>query len=215
MEAFCLVSSDTIVGIVGAVILTGAMVAVFYYEADREDPGTGGIGSGAERFEFTFSEERDRMVETSGSLEEGASWTQELTLPAYSFALHVEVDWSHALQGSPLLGDHSYTIEILDRDADGAVVASTSSSPLHHEMEDDMAAPPSLSLTVSADSEEEAHGFMAEHMQSDEVRHNERHWTLRITLEDDGMDVPDLTGEGQWSFDVEMDVYHLTPRLAE
>lgn len=214
-----MVSSDTIVGIVGAVILTGAMIAVFYYEADRDATGApGDIGMGSEVFQARWVEHDDHpsVDEEDISLSEGASWTKELPTPPYTYEVHVEVDWDeHDLDGTPLMGDFSYTIEVLDQDADDAEVASTPESPLHHTVNDTKSTPSRMEFTVAANSTEDAEMFLEEYLESDEVQATQRNWTIRVTLDDDGLVADDPTGEENVvrTFDVKVRFGHYVPEL--
>lgn len=189
MEERSLVSSDTIVGIVGAVILTGAMVAVFYYEADRDTGTDSDIGSGSQQFQARFVDHGDHApsVDEDITLQEGGEWSQALQVPPYSFGIHVEVSWDEH-EFSAVVGSPSFTIEILDED--GNVVGSDDGSPFHHGMDDNRSRPAQMNLTVSADDEAQAQEFLDQYMQSPEVQQNARSWTVRVTLDDDGLDDP-------------------------
>lgn len=212
-----MVSSDTIVGIVGAVILTGAMIAVFYYEADRGDSGApGDLGEGAELFDFRYTENEHALVDgESATLGEGDSEDYQLDVPAFSFMIHIEVDWQEH-DVPQLAGDPAFTIEVLDRDDDDAVVDSEeNTSPLHVEMSDDKSAPERMNFTVAADNEAAAQETVDEHMESDEVLATERNWTVRVTLDDDGID--DATGQisEERTFDITVRISHYVPELVE
>ncbi len=67
-------NKDTIVGIVGAVILVGAMVGVFWYE------GTQASALGAERFAVNFPNQAGSFPEVKGSTLEGQSTTQTISV---------------------------------------------------------------------------------------------------------------------------------------
>ena len=210
-----MVSSDTIVGIVGAVILTGAMIAVFYYEADREEPVTGGIGTGDEQYDFQFVDREQGGPSDSTLMDEGDTWEQSWELPPYSVGVHVEVSWSHPLQDTELVGQPGYLIEVLDED--GEVVHEADASPLHHEMDDEKAFPPSMTITVNADSQAEAEELRDDYMQREEVTQNARDWSVRVTLVDDGQAAPDPTGQLddlRWTMEVETHAQFLFPELS-
>lgn len=215
-----MVSSDTIVGIVGAVILTGAMVAVFYYEADREDPGAGGdIGSGSELFQARFVDHEHADGEPSISediaLSEDNTWSEGMEVPPYSYGIHVEVEWDdHELQEAGLVGAPSYTIEILDEDGEVVPEGSSSQSPFHYGMDDNRSWPPQMNLTVAADDEEGAQQALDDHMASEAVQATAREWTIQITLDDDGFPADDPTGENvQRTATVQVYYEHYVPEL--
>ncbi len=211
-----MVSSDTIVGIVGAVILTGAMIAVFYYEADRGDDGAPGtIGDGAERFDFRFTESDHAFVDSEDqSLTEEDSQDFPVDVPPYAFKILVEVEWQEH-DFPELVGEPGYTIEVLDDDADDAVLYTSNASPLDEGINDTKSAPQSMDLTVAADSEEEAQETVDEYMQSEEVAANGRNWTVRVTLDDDGIDDPTGQAGQERMFDITVRLSHYVPELVD
>lgn len=218
-----MVSSDTVVGIVGAVILTGAMIAVFYIEADREDPGPGvDLGQGAQTFSFRYTENTmtDYDDVSGGPLPQGQSDNLPLEGLPFTFSVHAQIEWAgHELADTPLMDTPEFRIELIDRDADDAVLQSaTGSGPeLMFEPNDNQSAPERMNLTVAADNLAEAQDFVAQFMQEDaDVQQSVRNWAIRVTLVDDGVVAEDPLGTGQtnqgYSITVHIDHWYPEPR---
>ncbi len=224
-----MVSSDTVVGIVGAVILTGAMIAVFYIEADREDVGPGAdLGEGSQTFAFRFTENMtmDPENEDRGPLAEGEPDDIPLQTQPYTFRVFAEVEWAgHDLEDSPAMGSPEFRIDLIEGETGGETEnvlqssSETESPELEFEPNDNKSAPERMNLTVAANDQAEARGFVTQYMQEDEtVQQSMRDWTIRVTLVDDGLvaDNP-LSGEQdvEHGYSITVHIEYWYPELRE
>lgn len=217
-----MVSSDTVVGIVGAVILTGAMIAVFYYENTNADDtdGDGLIGEGDQTFTFTYVQSNATAVagesKTIGSI--GSSQEVTFTLPAYVFDLQATVTWSDDDAAPEQLRTSEDTLKVelineagtvleMDENANGEITLSHG-----HGASDTNTTPPQKRVRVAADSEEEARQQLQE---ATADVHGAGTWTLRVTLVSTGSEPGAAQRDATQDFSVTVDYSFWEPQLPE
>lgn len=191
-------TSDTVVGIVGAIILTGAMVAVFYYENQTVDEGPGTvIGDGAESFTFTYerSEDPARSGGTTldghqASLAEGAEKKWEFDVPAYAWNVTATIEWEETgdtAATTPLAsGPDTFSLHIVSptgveydpQEGSGGKLTS-----FHFHATEEDVTPPEKTVVVRADSEADAREKLDN---STDEAHGKGTWTAVVELVDTG-----------------------------
>lgn len=117
-----MVSSDTVVGIVGAVILTGAMIAVFYYEnSNANDGDDGDVGTGANLYSYTFEEHPHPLFsDATGSATAGTAVNiplniqNQVPIQDYLYSIAVTVTWTDDEAATPLNGADTFSLALND-----------------------------------------------------------------------------------------------------
>ena len=192
-----MVSSDTVVGIVGAVILTGAMIAVFVYEnADDGDTGEPFLGDGPNRYEFTYQTATVTVQDGTGGnmLGPGQSQTWTFEAPAYVFDMEARITWSETGVTGPVpSGADQFRIELINTTDDVVESDEGRTSPLaaahgHGTTGDDDTRPPQMNVTVMAEDEAQAEQIL---LNSTKGEHGVGTWTVRVTLLDTGSEATD------------------------
>jgi hypothetical protein len=208
-----MVSSDTVVGIVGAVILTGAMIAVFFYEAGRAPdlPGAD-FGEGAERFTYTFANATATVSET-GQLAEGATATFDLPMPAYAAEVHLTLTWDAvtAPQVGAELRNPQFSVAIFEGETQrGQAAAGGSPREVHITFAANESRP--ADIIVAAENQTHAQAQVDARTASMAATH----WTIVVTLVDDGYpdEVPAQLRDAS-SYTLAASVRHWSPRPAE
>ncbi len=184
-----LATSDTVVGIIGAVILTGAMVAVFYYEnqAGTDAPGAS-IGTGAETFTFVYEEATTRAIdaETQAELAVGATRTHTFQVPAYAYNVSATIEWTDGDQpigglGQTASGPDEFKITLISPSGvryDPQEGTSPLTSFHFHATEVDVT-PPQTTVVVRGDDAAAAETQLAE---STADAHGVGTWTVEVNM---------------------------------
>jgi hypothetical protein len=186
-----MVSSDTVVGIVGAVILTGAMIAVFFYEAGRAPdlPGAD-FGEGAERFTYTFANATATVSE-----------------------VHLTLTWDAvtAPQVGAELRNPQFSVAIFEGETQrGQAAAGGSPREVHITFAANESRP--ADIIVAAENQTHAQAQVDARTASMAATH----WTIVVTLVDDGYpdEVPAQLRDAS-SYTLAASVRHWSPRPAE
>jgi len=184
------VSSDTVVGIVGAVILTGAMIAVFYYEnSNAGESGAADIGEGSNLYTYRFAQTNNTTetvdpMTTSGN----GPGNFNFDLPAYVYSIHVIVEWQNDGGGLPQpLQSGRDTLRVLLINEAGTELendqGNSGSIELTHAHQDDNTTPPEGGMRVAADSEADANQTLEQNLSS---MHGAGRWTVRVEFVNGG-----------------------------
>lgn len=90
-----MVSTDTVIGVVGAVVLAGAMVAVFYYESQNPTLDTAGaVGEGSQTYAVTWNETTMSDDAAGTNLNEGDSQEHDIEIPAFTARVTITLTWT-------------------------------------------------------------------------------------------------------------------------
>lgn len=184
-------TSDTVVGIIGAVILTGAMVAVFYYENQAGDPGAGAaVGEGAEAFTFTHEQTTTTLIDAEGqaSLGEGTSRSHDFQVPAWAYNVTATITWTDDDQpantalGTLVSGPDEFKITLISPSGvryDPQMDTSGSLTSFHfHAIAADVT-PPSMTVAARGDDEADA---LANLEASTADAHGVGSWTVEVNM---------------------------------
>lgn len=190
-----MVSSDTVVGIVGAVILTGAMIAVFYYENNTVDDGGAIIGEGGNVYTFQYEQQNETPVESKTVTVSQVGGSQDVTfdLPAYVFNVHAVVTWSETGDQAPdplASGMDAATVQLLNEGGTELDKQTGRSGELmvhhgHDDPADTNTTPPQMTVQVRGDSPEDAEANLKNETEGEDA-HGVGTWTIKITLDDTG-----------------------------
>jgi len=117
-----MVSTDTVIGVVGAVVLAGAMVAVFYYESQNPTlDSANAVGEGALTFDVAWN-----MTEMPGqangpelNAQTSPSQEHELTVPSFTTNVTLTLVWTDNDARPQQLRSGPDTFRIVVTDQDG------------------------------------------------------------------------------------------------
>lgn len=189
-------TSDTVVGIVGAVVLTAAMVAVFYYEnATVDNAPDGAIGTGGIAFVYEYERATETVTET-GQLAPGGEDRITFEVPAYAWAVNATLTWSETDdETSPAApassGPDQFELKVVNElDAEVGTKSDRSGKldVIHFHAggsSNETSKPEQLTVTVMADDEAEADSTLRNET-ADGGKHGLGTWNATVKLIDVG-----------------------------
>lgn len=90
-----MVSTDTVIGVVGAVVLAGAMVAVFYYESQNPTLDTAGaVGEGSNTYAVTWNETAMQASAAGPDVAVNAPQEHDVDIPAFTRLVTIWLNWT-------------------------------------------------------------------------------------------------------------------------